>query len=193
MKSLCCCLAMICAAGVLPARNAAAQLPPPENKRVAGVTIVNAALDGRTLNLAFVLTGLDAVGFTHAPRSDAEAKKVAYALSTLEAPDYWLGADAAASCHRSFSAVTPHLYRPNDEHEASPRSKHGATAEPAEIGVQYTYVCDAPEQLRELRFDLIERFPQLRAVIVNVTRAGVSSQQMLATPQARIGFASVTR
>jgi hypothetical protein len=188
MKSLCWWFALICLAAALTARNADAQLPPPDNKRVAGVTIVNVALEGRTLNLAFVLTGLDAVGFVHAPRSAEETAKVMSALGTLEAPEEWLGADAAAACHRSFSGVTPHLYRLNDEHEAASRGKHRAPAEPAEIGVQYTFICDAPEQLREFRFDLIERFPHLRAIIVNVSRAGTSAQQMLATPQARISF-----
>jgi len=192
MKSPCWWLALICSAATLTARHAGAQLPPPENKRVAGVTILNVELDGHVLNFAFVLTGMDAVGFEHTPRSAAETAKVTSALSTLEAPEEWLGADAPARCHRSFSAVTPHLFRTIDEHEAAPRGKHRAPAEPAEIGVQYTFACDAPEQLREFRFDLIERFPHLRAVIVNVTRAGASSQQMLATPQARISFASAT-
>ena len=190
MKSLCWWLALICSATTLTARHAGAQLPPPENKRVAGITIVNVELDGRTLNFAFVLTGADAVGFEHAPRSATETAKVTSALSTLEAPEEWLGANAPARCHRSFSAVTPHVFRPNDEHEATPRGKRRAPVQPAEIGVQYTFACDAPEQLGEFRFDLIERFPHLRAVIVNVTRAGTSTQQMLATPQAHISFAA---
>lgn len=160
----------------------AASLPAPAH----GTTIVEIAQDGNHLRVAFDLSGLDAVGFERAPRSDAERTHVIGVLGALQAPDDWLVPNAEARCRRFFSGVTPHVFKSIEEHAAEPVDKHGRRDEPTWIGVQYEFACEAPEQLRAIDFNLIERFPRLRGIIVNLTLPGGRSQAVLTTARASI-------
>lgn len=172
---------------MLHAAAAAAQIEIPDNARVPGIAIVNVVSNTHGVEIAFVLTGIDAVGFEHAPRSDAEQARIDETMQTLETPDAWLVPEAAAKCRRVFGAVAPHRYRTAEAHEGASGAD---AAQPAEIGVQYSFRCDEPQRLHTLSFDLIARFPRLHAVVVNLIGAGGRSQQLLSTAQAQIVFAA---
>jgi hypothetical protein len=179
---------LLCTGVALAAQPASAQLVIQHRPNVHGTTIVDVAQNGRELAIAFELSGLDAVGFEHAPRSEAERNKINTTLNILQSPDEWVIPNAEAHCHRSFIGVTPNVFRISHEEEA-PQPKRSRD-EYADIGVQYSFTCDAPLQLRALEFDLIGRFPKLRAIIVNVTAPGGQSQAVITTPSAQITFSA---
>jgi hypothetical protein len=185
-----CAPCLLCAAAALAFAPARAQPPLQHRPHVHGVTIVDVVQDGRDLNLSFELSGLDAVGFEHTPKSAAEQSAVSAALAILQSPDDWVIPNAQAHCARTFIAVTPHIFQTLHEEEPRPAAKKSNSADYADIGVQYSFSCDAPLRLRTLKFDLIDRFPKLRAVIVNLTLPGAQSQAVITTPRAQISFAA---
>jgi hypothetical protein len=181
---------LLCAGVALAAPPACAQLAIQHRPNVHGATIVDVVQSGRDLNITFELSGLDTVGFEHAPRSQAERTKISSALNILQSPDEWLMANAEAHCQRTFIGVTPNVFRTSHEEEAHQPRQKSPRAEYAAIGVQYSFICDAPLRLRAIEFDLIGRFPKLRAIIVNVTAPGGQSQAVITTPRAQIAFSA---
>lgn len=184
---------------LLVAGQAFSQAQPVRSTQVHGAAIVDITQDGRELKIAFVLSGLDAVGFEHAPRSSADEDKVNAALNILQAPDNWIVPNASALCHRTFIAVTPNVFRTSHEGEAHADAKqrksdaqaggkHRSDPVHADMGVQYAFACDAPLRLRTLTFNLIERFPSVRAIIVNLSLPSGRSQAVITTPQAQVTF-----
>jgi Protein of unknown function (DUF2796) len=178
---------LLCAGVALAAAPACAQ-PIQHRPHVHGTTIVDVAQDGRNLTVSFELSGLDAVGFEHPPKSDAERSTVEATLNILQSPDDWLAPDADAQCHRTFIGVTPHVFRTHEEesHHAAEKSRRD---DYADIGAQYSFTCDVPLRLHTLKFDLIGRFPKLRGIIVNLMLAGAPSQAVITTPRAQITIA----
>jgi hypothetical protein len=154
-----------------------------------GATIVDITQDGRELKISFELSGLDAVGFEHAPRSSADADKVGVALNILQSPDDWILPNADAQCHRTFIGLTPNIFQTLDEHEGHTDAKRGkrrSESAHANIGVQYAFECDTPLRLRSLTFNLIERFPSLRAIIVNLSVPSGQSQTVITASRVQI-------
>ena len=183
---------LFCACAPLAWVAAYAQLPIQHRAHVHGATIVDVVQDGRDLTLAFEVSGLDAVGFEHTPRSDTERSEANAALTILQSPDEWLVPNVDAQCRRTFIGVTPNIFRSSDEDEQQKAGKASRRDEYADIGAQYSFTCDAPQRLRALEFDLIERFPKLRAIIVNLTASGGQSQTVITTPRAQITFTATS-
>jgi hypothetical protein len=181
MRNLCTCIFLLLAGGSAAVAGPAGKAAAPPARNARGTTIVDVVQDARKLRITFELTGMDAVGFEHAPRSDADSAAVGATMDTLQAPDAWLVPDAAAHCHRSFISVTPHLFRIGEAAEMK-----GARDTRADIDVEYIYDCDAPQQLHAIEFDVIGLFPRLKGVIVNATLLDGSVQRVLSTPRATI-------
>lgn len=182
---------LLCLGGACLASDGYAQAKQPPALHAHGTTIVDIAQNGKEVSIAFDVSGLDVVGFERAPRNDAEHAKVSAMLNALESPDGWLAMNAEARCRRDFSGVTPHVFQAVEGHEAKRETRRGGHDEPAFIEVQYSYTCDAPDDLRAIDFHLIERFPQLRGIIVNLALpGGRRSQAVLTTPRASIPFAA---
>jgi hypothetical protein len=168
--------------------QACGRAQPVRNTQVHGATIVDITQDGRELKISFELSGLDSVGFEHAPRSPADEDKVGAALNTLQSPDDWVVPNANALCHRTFIGLTPNIFQTSHEHEGHADAKQRMSDARADIGVQYTFACDAPLRLRSLTFNLIERFPSLRAIIVNLSLPSGRSQAVITTLQSQVTF-----
>ena len=181
------CVPLLLCAAVAPA---SAQPPIQHRPHVHGATIIDVVQDGRDLNLSFELSGLDAVGFEHTPKSGADKSAVSATLAILQSPDEWLMPNAQAHCVRTFIGVTPHIFQTAHEDEPRGAAKQRRGDDYADIGVKYSFTCDMPLRLRTLKFDLIDRFPKLRAVIVNLTLPGAQSQAVITTPHAQITLAA---
>jgi Protein of unknown function (DUF2796) len=181
---------LLCAGVALASDPACAQPPIQHRPHVHGATIVDVAQDGRDLTVSFELSGLDAVGFEHTPKSDADQSRVNAALVILQSPDDWLIPNAEAHCLRTFIGVTPHIFQTPHEDEPHHAAKESRRHDYADIGAQYSFTCDVPLRLRTLEFDLIDRFPKLRGIIVNLMLPGAQSQAVITAPRAQITFAS---
>jgi hypothetical protein len=193
--------ALACTSALLIAGQTCSQAGPVRSTQVHGAAIVDIIQDAGDLKISFVLSGLDAVGFEHAPQSSADEDKVNAALDVLQTPDNWIVPNASALCHRTFIGVTPNVFRSMHEGEAhadakqrrsDPQAggKHRSDPVHADIGVNYAFACDAPLRLRSLTFNLIERFPRVRAIIVNLSLPSGPSQAVVTTPQAQVTFST---
>lgn len=63
-----------------------------------GAARLNAALDGKRLELEFISPAMNLVGFEHAPATPADEAKIAEARSQLEQPAALFGLPTAAGC-----------------------------------------------------------------------------------------------
>ena len=63
-----------------------------------GAARLNAALDGKRLELEFISPAMNPVGFEHAPATPADEAKIAEARSQLEQPAALFGLPTAAGC-----------------------------------------------------------------------------------------------
>jgi hypothetical protein len=184
-----CICRLLCAGVALVASGPACALPAIQHRpHVHGATIVDIVQQGHDLSVSFEVSGLDAVGFEYTPKSDADRVKVTAALNILQSPDDWLVPDAAAQCHRTFIGVSPHVFQAPHDEKPRPTAKERRRADYADIGAQYGFTCDSPLRLRALQFDLIDRFPKLRGIIVNLVLPGAQSQTVITTPHAQISF-----
>ena len=182
MGNVCTCAIVLLLAASASANGATKS--PVLSRNARGTTVIEIVQDAHKLHIAFELTGMDAVGFEHAARSDADVDAINATMDTLQTPDAWLVANADARCHLSFSSVTPHVFRIGEGHEGK-----GAADKRADIDVEYIYECDVPQQLRAIEFNLIEQFPRLRGVIVNASLSSGPVQRLLSTPRATIQLA----
>ncbi|MDR3385634.1 MAG: DUF2796 domain-containing protein [Rudaea sp.] len=181
-------LYLLILAGPLSSGSADAQTQRVHDSHVHGTMIVNVVQSGHDLNIGFELPGANAVGFEHAPHSEAEQAKVDAALTTLQSPEEWLRPNAEALCRRTFVGLTPNVYHTAEESESQQNPDHSHHQHRADIGVQYTYNCDAPFNLKALEFDLIERFPGTHSIVVNLTLPSGLTKQVLSSPRAQILF-----
>lgn len=82
------------------------------------------ALAGDALEIDLTVPGMDAVGFEHAPRDDAQRAALAAAVAKLEASPDWLAFEPAGACTVTEASAHGHGY--DAEHDAQDGGDHGA-------------------------------------------------------------------
>ncbi|MES2817945.1 MAG: DUF2796 domain-containing protein [Pseudomonadota bacterium] len=168
-----------------------------------GVAQLNAALDGKNLELELESPAMNLVGFEHAAQSEADKAKVTAARAQLEQPLALFGLPAAAGCSLSQQALesplfgSPAAHDEHDEHEAKhdadkAKGEHAhdeAEETHSEIHAHYQFDCSAPEALKAL--DLAELFKRFPATLkIRVQLVGPSGQQgvELSPSSSRLAF-----
>lgn len=136
------------------------------------------------INVDFELAGIDAVGFTHRPRTAKEHEDADRALETLRVAGGWIRFNADAKCHESASGIGGNIYRPIDPD--TPKSAPKLT-KPA-IDVHFTFACDAMPALRTLDLGLIDRFPRVREVIADVRTPTSHHAEIVTTPTGTVSL-----
>jgi len=168
MRQLCGCLggALLIAA----AASAHAGAPP-----VPTVVHIEIAAE---ITVHLELAGIDAVGFTHKPRTSAERDAASRVVEVLGAATDWLRFNTAAQCRLSTSSIGANLYHADDPD--APKSAPRLTR-PA-FDAHFTFTCDAMSALRTLDIALIERFPRVGEVIADVRAPKSHHAEIVTTP-----------
>jgi hypothetical protein len=133
-----------------------------------GVSRLNAALDGQTLELELESPAMNLVGFEHAASTDADKAKVAAARAQLEKPLALFNLPAAAGCKVSQQALESPLFgdKPH-EHEAKDEHEH------SEIHAHYQLTCATPGALKTLDLaNIFNTFPSTRKIQVQLISPG---------------------
>lgn len=151
---------------------ALAQLPAHQH----GTVQLDVAVDASTLSLRLEAPLDSLLGFERAPRSDAERKAADAMRSQLGQPALLIGLDAAAGCVLQPPQISVPVLEPGtkaDEH--------------AELVASYLFRCRQPGVLRVADFNgLLNAFPRIQRVEVQVAAPGGQWKQVLKRPQAMV-------
>jgi hypothetical protein len=146
---------------------------------VHGVAQLAVAVDGPTLSVTIDAPLDGFVGFERPPRTDAERKTAADALSKLKDGAALFKPDAAAGCTLAEAKVSAPVLEPGAK----------AGGEHAELEASYTFSCSSPQALRALDVALFDAFRRLTRIEVQVAGAQAQSKVTLRRPAQRVTLA----
>ncbi|KNH21323.1 zinc-binding protein [Pseudomonas syringae] len=138
-----------------------------------GVSRLNAALDGQTLELELESPAMNLVGFEHAATTDADKAKVAAARAQLEKPLVLFNLPKAAGCVVATQELESPLFgdKPDaDDHdEEDANDGHEHHQDHSEIHAHYQFSCSAPGALKTLDLaNIFNTFPATQKIQVQL-------------------------
>ncbi|MGZ7459357.1 DUF2796 domain-containing protein [Pseudomonas sp. Ma2-10] len=136
-----------------------------------GVSRLNAALDGQTLELELESPAMNLVGFEHAATSDADKAKVAAVRAQLEKPLVLFNLPKAAGCVMATQELESPLFgdKPDadDDHDAEGKDEHHH--DHSEIHAHYQFRCSAPGALKTLDLaNIFNTFPATQKIQIQL-------------------------
>ncbi|MFM9486663.1 DUF2796 domain-containing protein [Pseudomonas monachiensis] len=147
-----------------------------------GVERLNAALDGKTLELELESPAMNLVGFEHVATSDADKAKVAATRAQLEQPLALFNLPKAAGCVVENQELESPLFgdkpEADDDHDEDAKDEDGHEHhhDHSEIHARYQFTCATPDALKTLDLaNIFTRFPATRKIQVQLI--GPSGQQ----------------
>jgi len=138
-----------------------------------GVSRLNAALDGQTLELELESPAMNLVGFEHAATTDADKAKVAAVRAQLEKPLVLFNLPKAAGCVVATQELESPLFgdKPDaDDHdEEDANDGHEHHQDHSEIHAHYQFSCSAPGALKTLDLaNIFNTFPATQKIQVQL-------------------------
>ncbi|WP_371232963.1 DUF2796 domain-containing protein [Pseudomonas sp. QE6] len=144
-------------------------------KHEHGVAQLNAALDGKTLELELDSPAMNLVGFEHAATSDADKATVATTQAQLKQPLQLFKLPASAQCSVQSVELSSPLFGDAPEADDHDHDEHEGHQH-ADIHAHYQLTCAQPQELATLDFaPLFKRFPTTQKIQVQLI--GPSGQQ----------------
>jgi hypothetical protein len=143
-----------------------------------GVGRLNAALDGKTLELELESPAMNLVGFEHVASSDADKAKVVAARALLEQPLALFNLPKAAGCTVENQELESPLFGDapdaDDDHDEDAKDEHHH--DHSEIHAHYQFTCATPGALKNLDLaNIFNSFPATQKIQVQLI--GPSGQQ----------------
>lgn len=159
------------------AASAAVAAPPHEH----GVARLDVAVEAGRITLMLEMPLDTLVGFERAPRNDAERASARAALARLaDAAKLWRP-DPAAGCGAAQVEIEAGPLEPGHAHGADHDHAHGEDGH-ADADASYTLECAAAERAGFVDTGLLENFPRLRIVHVQVATPKGQWKAMLSRP-----------
>jgi hypothetical protein len=173
-------LACLVAFALPPTAFAAEQSHRHHGPHVHGEATLNVGIDGQLLLVSLEAPGMSLLGYEHPPRDEGERGTYEKAIATLNAPADWLVLPAAAGCALDEAKVAPHGFgsgtgdaKPDDDDDEPAGHEH------ADFDASYRYTCHAPLALHAFEVKLLERFPSLHKVNVDLVLPDRQGSQSL--------------
>ena len=171
---------------------------------VHGVAHLNAAVEGTSLHLEFTSPAANIVGFEHEPRTPEQKEGVRNAIEKLEDGSKLFVLSPEAQCRLSKSSVKTDIEHDGDhdadadhEHEHEKDAHHGKGkdndqehheenedehARHSEFHSEYRFVCENPGKLIQMDVMLIQSFPGIEHIEVQLlTETKQTAQELTAT------------
>jgi len=175
-----------------------------------GVAHLNAAVEGTRIHLEFTSPAANIVGFEHQPRTPAQKDGVRNAIEKLEDGSKLFIPSPEAQCRLSRSSVKTDIEH-HDDHDADAEHKHEhekdahhgkeedhdqehhkaheeAHARHSEFHSEYQFVCKNPGKLSQMDVMLIQFFPGIVHIEVQLLTETRQSAQELTAQSHRIKF-----
>jgi hypothetical protein len=134
---------------------------------VHGQATVGVSIEGPQFDLQLSLPGHDAVGFEHPPGSAEETRTLAHAKQVLRSAK-WIEPPQAAGCKLQQANVVANGF----DGAAAPGGH-------ADFDVDYRFQCAQADKLNAVDLRLVDAFPSVQKVVVDVISATGSQQQIL--------------
>jgi hypothetical protein len=177
---------------------------------VHGIAHLNAAVEGTSLHLEFISPAANIVGFEHEPRTPEQKEGVRNAIEKLEDGSKLFVLSPEAQCRLSKSSVKTDIEHDAD-HDADAGHKHGHEkdahhgkgedsnqehheenedehARHSEFHSEYRFVCKNPGKLSQMDVMLIQSFPGIEHIEVQLLTETKQSAQELTAQSHRIKF-----
>ncbi|MHC5349204.1 DUF2796 domain-containing protein [Metapseudomonas furukawaii] len=149
-----------------------------------GVARLNAALDGKTLELELESPAMNLVGFEHAARSVADKAKVAGVRASLEQPLALFDLPAQAGCRVSAQELESPLFGDHDHDKADDHAH-----EHSDIHAHYQLECATPSALESLDLaPLFKQFPATQKIQVQLIGPNGQQGAELTPSSTRLSF-----
>ncbi len=138
-----------------------------------GVTSIELAIEGDTMEITLTAPGMDLVGFEHEATTAADEEAVKEAIRLLQDPQNVLSLPNAAECHNQSSAA--HLAG-EDAHDHD--EDHGHGADHTVFSAHYAFVCANPDALTEISFPYFQTFENAHEIhVLYVTDQGAGAAE----------------
>lgn len=149
-----------------------------------GSAELDAALDGMSLEIELRSPAMNLLGFEHAPRSNADERKVAETLAQLQQPDALFSLPAEAQCKLDKASLESPLFAEGGhDHERKETDTH------SEVHAHYHYSCNAPDALSGLDLrGLFKAFPGTERIRVQLIGPNGQQGKLLHAEQSQITF-----
>ena len=184
-----------CAALVVSIWAAAASAD--EHAHTHGRLELDVALDARSITLE-IESPLDSfLGFEHAPRTDAQKKRVADMVARLNAADRLFRPDPAAECKLSRVALRSQALGLGDaeeesEHGPEPAARKkpaaGQQDEHADIDMTVVFSCAKASAARYIDIQLFNAFEGIRSIDAQVAAPQGQFKRRLSAPSPRLSW-----
>lgn len=152
--------------------------PQGHGPHVHGLAHLQVALAGADLEIVFRSPAANIIGFEHAPATAAEQRALAAALERFRDAEQMLRLDPAAECsprqarveHTGTGAGNADASHHQHEHGHGHDSGHAPETDAghSEIQAHYRFVCQSPQRLQNLSVDLLQEFPGIETLEVQV-------------------------
>ena len=172
------------------AANAAAAAERDLDAHVHGVSKLNVAVEGETVQMELIAPGADIVGFEHAPESPQDKAAVTAATWTLEDGAGLFVFPREAGCRLIEAKIESGLLE--DDHaeekahgnEEAHGEEHAGEEDEAhaEFHARYRFSCARPDRLSHVDVRFFERFPSGQELEVQtISPRGQSAQELTAS------------
>lgn len=172
---------------------------------VHGVSTLELAVEGSTIEINLLSPGMDIVGFEYEASSDADKDAVEAAIRAMLVPENIVTLPEAAECR--LTEVLAHLHTDDDDHDMDEDHDHAEEAghdhhaegdehaheehaedadhdhdhgaEHSEFHASYSFACAHPEELTVIGFPFFDRFGNAQEIEAQfVTDAGAGSAEI---------------
>ncbi len=177
---------------------------------VHGIAHLNAAVEGTSLHLEFTSPAANIVGFEHQPRTPEQKDSVRNATEKLEDGSKLFIPSPEAQCRLSKSSVKTDIEH-HDEHDADAEHKHEHEKDAhhekgkdhdqehhkehedeherhSEFHSEYQFVCKNPGKLSQMDVMLIQSFPGIEHIEVQLLTKTKQTALELTAQSHRIKF-----
>jgi len=166
---------------------------------VHGQAVLNIAVDANALVVEFESPSMNIVGFEHQPSNKLQRDAVKNAIEILNHPDHLLTLAHSASCRHESTTVRSSLAEAadddhHDDNHANDSDDHGhvdddhgdETSPHSEFMSLWTYYCDNPNALDRIDLMLLNAYPQIQILDVNIITPTLQTSIQMQPGETRI-------
>jgi len=151
---------------------------------VHGQANLQVALEGRELAVELASPGIGLLDFEHPPGDMAESGRLGAVMAALRNPQ-WLRFPVAAQCRLRDADVGAVGYDRAGKDTDGPGQHHHAG-----FHARYGFACTHPERLDHVQVLLMQRFPGLHRVIVDIATPAGQDREEVDAADPRVSLSS---